>query len=395
MLRFAGVVLAAFALATAGAAAPEKGRIAASLLTSPRALTAGSPWHATVSVRESGRPLPAKSIKLTISGELGRRTFTARRTGRAGRFRGRVVFPGGGTWTLGIAAGRRAVRLVTLEVRGAGPRIPAPAGLVAAVEHGDLIVADRQTGGIYEVNLRTRAAKQVGRGLTTPGFLTFGPRGYLYVSDERRVWRYEPDGALTAVAGNGTRGLTGDGGPATSAQLGGHGDFAFDAAGRLYIPEYDNGVRIVTPDGSIDTLAGIGREGYSGDGGPARAAAFGAPHGLDVLADGTVLVADSHNGVIRRIDGSTRVVTTVARGFSAPVAIHALPDGSYYVVDARESSVFRVTADGTRTPLGSGLQIPMSIAVDGGANVYVSELETRRIRRIDARTGRVTTLLGP
>ena len=93
-------------------------------------------------------------------------------------------------------------------------------------------------------------------------------------------------------------------------------------------------MRIVTPDGRIDTLAGIGGEGYSGDGGPARAAAFGAPHGLDVLPDGTVLVADSHNAVIRRIDGTTRVVTTVARGFRAPVAIHALPDGSYYVVDA-------------------------------------------------------------
>ena len=153
-------------------------------------------------------------------------------------------------------------------------------------------------------------------------------------------------------------------------------------------------MRIVGPDGRIDTLGGIGREGYSGDGGPARAAAFGAPHGLDVLSDGTVLVADSHNGVIRRIDGATRIVTTVARGFSAPVAIHALPDGSYYVVDASASSVFRVAADGTRTSLGSGLKIPMSIAVDGAGNVYVSELETRRIRRIDARTGRVTTLVG-
>ena len=227
----------------------------------------------------------------------------------------------------------------------------------------------------------------------SPGFLSFGPGGYLYVSDERRVWRYEPDGALTPVAGNGTRGLAGDGGAATSAQLGGHGDFAFDASGRLYISEYDNGVRIVTPDGRIDTLAGIGREGYSGDGGPARAAAFGAPHGLDVLADGTVLVADSHNGVIRRIDGTTHVVTTVARGFSAPVAVHALTDGSYWVVDAR-AGLFRVSADGTRTAVGSGLQTPMSIAVDGAGNVYVSELERRRIRRIDLRSGRVTTIHG-
>lgn len=394
MARLAVAALAALVLATAGAAAPER-KLSASLLSSPRGLVAERAWTALVSVLDGGRPLSAKSVTVTISGELGRRSFRASPTGRPGRFRARVTFPGGGSWALGIRAGRRTARLVGVEVRGAGPRIAAPGGLVAAVEHGDLIVVDRQGGGIYELNLRTRATRRVGGGLVSPGFLTFGPGGYLYVSDERRVWRYEPDGALTPVAGNGTRGLAGDGGPATNAQLGGHGGFAFDAAGRLYIAEYDNGVRVVTPDGRIDTLAGVGREGYSGDGGPARAAAFGAPHGLDVLADGTVLVADSHNAVIRRIDGATRTVTTVARGFGAPVAVHALPDGSYYVVDAGAQSVFRVAPDGTRTPLGSGLQTPMSIAVDGAGDVYVSELERRRIRKIERATGRTTTLYGP
>lgn len=394
MLRVGAAALAALALATAGTAAPVEDRLSASLLTSPRGLTAGKAWIVTVSVREAGRPLRARAVTVTISGELGRRTFTARRTKRAERFRARVVFPGGGTWRLDVRAGKRTARLVSVEVRGAGPRIAAPFGLVAAVAHDDLIVVDREAGGIYELNLRTRATKLVARGLVSPGFLTFGPGGYLYVSDERRVWRYEPEGALTPIAGNGTRGLSGDGGPATSAQLGGHGDFAFDAAGRLYIPEYDNGVRVVTADGRIDTLGGTGREGYSGDGGPARAAAFGAPHGLDVLPDGTVLVADSHNGVVRRIDGATRVVTTVARGFDAPVAIHALPDGSYYVVDARADRVSRIAPDGTRTSLGSGLRVPISIAVDGVGNVYVSELESRRIRRIDPRTGRVATIAG-
>ncbi len=395
MARLALATLAVLVLATSGVAAPEQAKLSAALLTSPRGLVAERPWNVLVSVREPGRPLAAKWVTVTISGELGTRNFRAAATKRPGRFRARVTFPGGGAWTLGVRAGARTARLVPVEVRGAGPRIAAPFGLVAAVEHGDLIVVDREGGGIYELNLRTRATRRVGGGLVSPGFLSFGPGGYLYVSDERRVWRYEPNGALTPVAGNGTRGLAGDGGPATNAQLGGHGDFAFDAAGRLYIAEYDNGVRIVTPDGRIDTLAGSGREGYSGDGGPARAAAFGAPHGLDALPDGTVLVADSHNAVIRRIDGATRVVTTVARGFGAPVAIHGLPDGSYYVVDAGASSVQRVHADGTRTPFGSGLQTPISIAVDGAGNVYVSELERRRIRKIDVRTGRTTTLLGP
>jgi NHL repeat-containing protein len=392
MPRVLAVTVVALALTAAGSAAPTK-RISAQLVSSPRSLSAERPWTAVVAVRDGGRPLAARSVGITIRGELGRRTFVARRSA-PGRFRARIAFPGGGTWVLGVRAGRRVVGIVSVEVRGAGPRIRAPGGLVAAVEHGDLIVLDREGGGIYELNLRTRATRLVGGGLAGLGFGAFGPGGYLFVSDERRIWRYEPDGALTPVAGNGTRGLAGDGGPATAAQLGGQGDFGFDSAGRLYISEYDNGVRLVTPDGRIDTLAGNGSEGYSGDGGPARAAAFGHPHGLDVLADGTVLVADSHNGVIRRIDGATRVVTTVARGFGAPVAIHALPDGSYYVVDARATSVFRVAADGTRSALGSGLQTPVSIAVDGPGNVYVSEFERRRVRRIDVRTGRVTTIHG-
>jgi serine/threonine-protein kinase len=198
------------------------------------------------------------------------------------------------------------------------------------------------------------------------------------------------------VAGNGTRGLAGDGGPATAAQLGGHGDFGFDAAGNLYISEYDNGVRIVRPDGRIDTLAGIGREGYSGDGGPARAAAFGAPHGLDVLPDGTVLVADSHNGVIRRIDGATRIVTTVARGFGAPVGIDARTDGSFLVADASLDHVVRVASDGSRTTLGRGLRTPSSVVSDrAGSLVYVSEYDGRAVRRIDIRTGRMTFVVRP
>jgi hypothetical protein len=139
--------------------------------------------------------------------------------------------------------------------------------LEIAEEHGDLIVPDLDGTSFFEVNLRTLARTVVGRGFDHPLFLNFGPGGYLYVADATRIYRFEPDGSKTPIAGNGRRGTAGDGGLATAAQLGGPGDFAFDAAGNLYIAEYDNGVRIVTPDGRIDTLAGVGREGYSGDGG--------------------------------------------------------------------------------------------------------------------------------
>jgi hypothetical protein len=389
MLRIAAALLIALGVASAVSAAPPV-RISAALKARGEA-TAGRPWVATISIRNSGRPFAGRAVILA-TGQLGRRTAAARRV-RPGRFRARIVFPGGGRWTLSVRAAKRTIRLAALDVRGAGPRISRPHGFEIAEEHGDLIVPDLDGTSFYEVNLRTLARKVVGRGFDHPIFLNFGPGGFLYVADAGRIYRFEPDGSKTPIAGNGTRGLAGDGGPATAGQLGAAGDFGFDAAGNLYISEYDNGVRIVTPNGRIDTLAGIGREGYSGDGGPARAAAFGAPHGLDVLPDGTVLVADSHNGVIRRIDGTTRIVTTIATGFTAPVCIEARPDGSFYIADARLDHIVRIGANGERTNIGRGLRVPTSVGVDRAGNVYVSEFEGRSVRRIDGRTGRMTRVV--
>jgi DNA-binding beta-propeller fold protein YncE len=394
MLRVAFAVLAALALASTVSAATE-GRITARLQPGAVAGTANQPWTATAVVRDGKRAFSGRVI-FSIAGETGHRAIPARRTRRPGRYSARLVFPAGGRWSVSLRAGRRTIRLLRVDVKGAGPRISRPHGFELAEEHGDLLVPDMAGTGFYEVSLRTRAKTLVGRGFVHPMFLNFGPGGFLYVADEGRIWRFEPDGSKTPIAGNGTRGLAGDGGAATSAQLGGHGDFAFDAAGNLYISEYDNGVRVVTPDGRIDTLGGIGQEGYSGDGGPARLAAFAAPHGLDVLADGTVIVADSHNGVIRRIDGATRIVTTIARGFSAPVGVDARPDGSIYVADARLDHVVRIAPDGSRTQLGRALHLPSSVVVDrAGRFVYVSEFDGRRISRIDSRTGRVAALVRP
>jgi hypothetical protein len=131
MLRLAAVSLAALALTAAGAAAPRP-RIAASLLTSPKALTAARAWTAVVSVSVAKRPYAAKTIKLAISGEPGRRTFIARRTPRPGRFLALVVVPGGGTWAArarrradGKAPGGRGSRRRAAHPR---PRRPARGG---------------------------------------------------------------------------------------------------------------------------------------------------------------------------------------------------------------------------------------------------------------------------
>ena len=87
-------------------------------------------------------------------------------------------------------------------------------------------------------------------------------------------------------------------------------------------------------------------------------------------------------------------MTTIASGFGAPVCIEAGANGSFYVADASVGHVVRVEADGSRRNLGRGLNVPTSVGVDRSGNVYVSEFEGRSIRRIDARTGRMTRVVG-
>jgi streptogramin lyase len=169
------------------------------------------------------------------------------------------------------------------------------------------------------------------------------------------------------------------------------GAFAFAARGELYIPEYDNWVRRARPGGIIETIAGTGTEGFGGDGGPAKLAAIAAPHALAVGTDGSVVLADSHNGRIRRIDPAG-VMTTLAEGFVAPVSIGSAPDGSFVVGDAGTNLLERVRPDGNRLVLATGLRIPSGVAVDASGNVFFSEYDASRVRRLDVRTRRITTV---
>src|SRR5262245_41279608 len=105
---------------------------------------------------------------------------------------------------------------------------------------------------------------------------------------------------ITTVAGNGTAGFSGDGGPATSAQLNAPFSVAVDSAGNIYIAEWSNNrVRKVSPSGVITTFAGTGAAGFGGDGGPATDAALNSPEGVAVDAAGNVYIADAFNNRIR------------------------------------------------------------------------------------------------
>ena len=116
------------------------------------------------------------------------------------------------------------------------------------------------------------------------------------------VRRIAPDGAVTVVAGTGTPGFSGDGGPANAAQISPPAALAVDAAGNLYIADcFNQRIRMVTPDGTIKTIAGNGQQGYSGDGGDALKAEFGLISGMAVDRNGILYLADQTYNVIRLV----------------------------------------------------------------------------------------------
>jgi sugar lactone lactonase YvrE len=140
--------------------------------------------------------------------------------------------------------------------------------------------------------------------LNNPSGLALDWNGNLYIADtvNHRARKVAPDGTMTTVAGNGKRGFSGDDGPATQASLNLPFDVAVGKNGNLFISDEGNHrIRVVTPAGTIYTYAGTGKAGFSGNGGPARKAQLNQPQGLVADTDGSLYVADRKNQRIRKI----------------------------------------------------------------------------------------------
>lgn len=138
------------------------------------------------------------------------------------------------------------------------------------------------------------------------------PSGNVFAADSENaiVVRISTAGALTVVAGNGTRSFLGDGGLAREAALADPRALALDRLGNLYITDGER-VRKVSPDGMISTVAGIGVPGFSGDGGPAADAQLDSPQGIAVDEAGNLYLADANNHRIRKVSASG-IINTVA-----------------------------------------------------------------------------------
>ncbi len=136
----------------------------------------------------------------------------------------------------------------------------------------------------------------------------------IYIADtlNNRIRMVTATGVITTIAGIGTSGFSGDGGPATSAQLNGPSGIGLDSAGNLYIAdETNNRIRMVTTTGVISTVAGTGTGGFSGDGGQATSAQLNFPTSVVVDTAGNLYIADSRNIRIRMVK-ATGVISTVA-----------------------------------------------------------------------------------
>jgi sugar lactone lactonase YvrE len=289
--------------------------------------------------------------------------------------------------------------------------------------------------------------------LNLPQGVAVDGAGDLYIADTRNlVIRLvkKATGAITTVAGTPPSSTTGyptgcntntfycgDGGAAASAGLYYPYSVALGASGNLYIADNSNHrIRVVNmqtntitvagitiPPTDINTVAGNGQPGMSGDGNAAPNAQLNYPCGIAVDASGNFFIADASNNRIRRVDAGTANITTIAGGGNggdsgtatsallvAPWDVLQDSSGNVFIADYLESRVRKVSPSGAITTVaGNGtwgyngdnipatsasLSLPAGIALDSGGNLFIADLWNSRIRRVDATSGEITTVAG-
>ncbi|MFD9482635.1 RICIN domain-containing protein [Streptomyces sp. NPDC059991] len=253
--------------------------------------------------------------------------------------------------------------------------------------------------------------------LNGPREVAVDSAGTLYIADaeNHRIRKVTADGKISTYAGTGTEGFSGDGGPATAAELRYPYGIAVDSTGTLYIADAENHrIRKVTGKGKISTVAGTGSPGFAGDGGPAVSAQLNGPYGVAVDGAGDLYITDAENHRVRKVSGGeiSTVAGTGTDGFGGdggpaasaqlnfPLGVVVDSTGILYVSDHNNHRVRKITTDrkistvaGTGTegfggddgPAASAqLNYPFGLAVDCVDALYIADYVNHRIRKIAA-----------
>ena len=265
----------------------------------------------------------------------------------------------------------------------------------------------------------------------TPAGIAVDSSGNLFIADagDSRIRKVAAaTGVITTIAGNGTRGFSGDGGPATAATLRNPEGVAVDGDGNVYFTDTNNHrIRKVTVTGIITTVAGDGTEGFAGDGGLATSASLDNPTAIAIDGDGNFYLSDTGNSRVRKVAAGTGIISTVAGNgtpaFSGdggpatsaallfPVGIAVDDDGNLFIADHYSARIRKVAAgtgvistvagNGTYGASGDGglagsasLENPLDVAVDGSGNLFIADFGNGRVRRVSAGTGIISTAAG-
>ena len=352
---------------------PGAGQIPASLtaLVNPVGLTAGT-YQGSINVQASGATPPSSTISVSL-------------TVTAPNWQGGTISTVAGNGNNGFSGDGGAATSASFVPEG-----------VAVDTSGNLFIVDGGNGRIRKVSASGIITTVAGTGAGAPlsgGFSGDGGQatlaslnrptgvavdgsGNFFIADDynNRIRKVSASGIITTVAGNGTQGFSGDGGPATSAALYYPGRVAVDVAGNLFIANF-NRIRKVSASGIITTVAGNGTLGFSGDGGPATSASILVPWGVAVDASGNLFFADRDNNRIRKVSASGIITTVAGNGPSCPVT-----DCGGFSGDGGPAT-------------SASLNGPSDVAVDAAGNLFIADSGNNRIRKVSA-SGIITTFVG-